>query len=255
MESMQKRLKLVFPKKLDYPDRLKILDKPNRSAAYHQLIEASASAYFETKGPTKWIFFKRFQVAFDYLKSIGEVKSLFDAGTGIGFFLPSLSQAANQVTAIDYSKHTLRYAKKMCQKRKITNVEFIQADLLNLKLKNNKYNVITALSVLEHIPPQKLNQLMTNFKKILKPRGYLIAGWPNEGNWLFKLVQQLEKRLMRPKVFKSIHDDKAKYKPLGHVANTKQIETAVIKNFKSIEIKSLPWIFPSFYRIGCFKNN
>jgi len=42
---------------------------------------------------------------------------------------------------------------------------------------------------------------------------------------------------------------------LGHVANAKQIETAVIKNFKSIEIKSLPWIFPSFYRIGCFKNN
>ena len=250
---MQKRLKLVFPKKSDYPDRLKILNHPNRSAAYHQLVEASASAYFETKGPARWLFMKRFQAAFNYLKSIGKIKSLFDAGTGIGFFLPSLSQLAEQVTALDHSKHTLRYAEKMCQKRKVKNIDFIQADLLKLKPGNKKFDIITALSVLEHIPPQKLNQLMASFKKILKPNGYLIAGWPNEGNWLFKLAQQLEKRLMRPKVFKSIHDDKAKYKPLGHVANAKQIEAAVIKNFKSSEIKSLPWIFPSFYRIGYFQ--
>jgi len=250
---MQKRLKLVFPKKSDYPDRLKILNYPNQSTAYHQLVEASASAYFETKGPAKWLFMKRFQTALNYLKSIGKVKSLFDAGTGIGFFLPTLSQAAEQVIALDYSKHTLKYAKSMCRKRKIKNIDFIQADLLNLKLRNKKFDIITALSVLEHIPPQKLNQLMNGFKKIIKPGGYLIAGWPNEGSWLFKSVQQLEKRLMRPKVFKSIHDNRAKYKPLGHVASAKQIEQAVIKNFKTIEIKSLPWIFPGFYRIGCFK--
>ena len=53
---MLKRLKLKLPKKSDYPNRLKILDRPGRSAAYHQLIEASASAYFETKGPAKWLF-------------------------------------------------------------------------------------------------------------------------------------------------------------------------------------------------------
>jgi 2-polyprenyl-3-methyl-5-hydroxy-6-metoxy-1,4-benzoquinol methylase len=251
---MQKRLKLVFPEKSDYPNKLKILDKPGRSVEYHQLVEASASAYFETKGPAKWLFMKRFKVAFDYLK-ITKINNLLDAGTGIGFFLPTLAQFAKQITAIDYAQHTLSYAKKMCQKRKVKNIDFIQADLLNLRLKNKKFDVITALSVLEHIPPQKLSQLMNGFKKILKPNGYLIAGWPNEGNWLFKLAQQLEKKLMRPEVFKSIHDKKAKYIPLGHVAKSNQIETAVTNKFKTIEIKSLPWIFPSFYRIGCFKNN
>lgn len=252
---MQKRLKLVFPKKSDYPGSLQILNQPSRSTAYHQLIEASASAYFETKGPAKWLFMKRFELAFNYLKSVGKVRSLLDAGTGLGYFLPSLSQAAGQITAIDYSKHTLVYAKKMCKKRKINNVNFVQSDLLNLRLGNKKFGIIIALSVLEHIPPQKLNQLMISFKKLLKPNGYLIAGWPNEGSLLFKLVQQLEKRLIRPQVFKSIHDEKAKYKPLGHVAKGNQIEIAVTNNFKIIEIKSLPWIFPNFYRIGCFKNN
>lgn len=244
---------LKFPNKSDYPNKLKILNKPNRSAEYHQLVEASASAYFETKGPAKWLFIKRFQVAVDYLSKIKKINSLFDAGTGIGFFLPTLSQLSKKIIALDYAQHTLRYAKAMCKKRKIVNINFVQGNLLNLKLGKQKFEVITALSVLEHIPPQKLNILMKNFKKILKPGGYLIAGWPNEGSLLFKLAQQLEKRIMRPKVFKSIHDTRAKYVPLGHVAQSQQIEAAVTKIFKTKEIKSLPWIFPAFYRIGYFK--
>lgn len=249
---MQKRLKLFFPKKSDYPNRLKILNHPNRSTVYHQLVEASASAYFETKGPARWLFRKRFEVALKYLQPLKPINNLLDAGTGIGFFLPSLSQAVEQVTALDYSKHTLRYAKKMCQKRKVKNIDFIHGDLLNLKLGNKKFDVITALSVLEHIPPQKLNQLMTGFKKMLKPGGYLIAGWPNEGNWLFKFAQQLEKRLMRPKVFKSIHDDKAKYKPLGHVSQSDQIYSAVTKVFKTVNYQFLPFSWLKFYSLGLF---
>lgn len=241
---------LKFPNKSDYPNKLKILNNPSRSAEYHQLIEASASAYFETSGPARWLFIKRFQIAVNYLTKINKITSLFDAGTGIGFFLPTLSQLSKKIVALDYAQHTLKYAKAMCKKRKIINIDFVQGDLLNLKLSKQKFEVITALSVLEHIPPQKLNMLMKNFKKILKPGGYLVAGWPNEGNWLFKLVQQLEKIIMRPKVFKSIHDKKAKYIPLGHVAKSDQIEAAMINNFKTIELKSLPWIFPSFYRIG-----
>lgn len=253
MKPMSYQLK--FPKKSDYPNKLKILNIPGRSTEYHQLVEASASAYFETKGPARWLFMKRFKVAVDYLTKIKKINSLLDAGTGIGFFLPTLSQLSKKIVALDYAQHTLRYAKAMCKKRKIVNINFVQGNLLNLKLGKQKFEIITALSVLEHIPPQKLNLLMKNFKKILKPGGYFIAGWPNEGNLLFKLAQQLEKRIMRPEVFKSIHDKNAKYIPLGHVSRSKQIEMAVIKNFKTIEMKSLPWIFPSFYRIGYWQKN
>lgn len=246
---------LMFPKKRDYQNNLKVLKNPNRSAEYHQLLEAAASAYFETKWPTLWLFMQRFKTALNYLNKLNRPQNLLDAGTGIGFFLPTLASGAEKVTALDYANHTLAYAKSMCRKKKITNIIFTQGDLLNLKLGRQQFDVITALSVLEHIPPEKLNQLMESFKKLLKPNGYLIAGWPNEGNSLFKLVQQMEKRLMRPQVFKSLHDNKAKYIPLGHVAKSKQIEAAVTNNFKIIEIKSLPWIWPSFYRIGWFKKS
>ena len=88
MVNVKQRYQLKLPKKSDYPDRLKILDKPNRSAAYHQLIEASASAYFETKGPTKWIFFKRFQVAFDYLNQLVKLNHYLMPVPVLAFFYP-----------------------------------------------------------------------------------------------------------------------------------------------------------------------
>ncbi len=249
---MQKRLKLVFPKKSDYPNRLKILDHPNRSTVYHQLVEASASAYFETKGPARWIFRKRFQIALNWLNQLPKINSLLDAGSGIGFFLPSLAKTVGQITAVDYAQHTLRYAKEMCRKKKINNIKFIQADLLTLKLPLKKFDCLVALSILEHILPLQLKQLMKKFSIWLKPGGYLIAGYPNEGSQLFEWIKNLEKKLLRPKVYKSLHDAKADYQPLGHVAKAKEIHQSIINKFTLINEYHLPFSWLKFYSLGLF---
>ena len=242
----------MFPKKSDYPNRLKILDKPGRSAAYQQLVEASASAYFETKGPTLWLFMKRFNVANSYLNQIGKTGSILDAGTGIGFFLPTLSRFGIRITVIDYAHHTLAYTKSMCRKKKMKNIKFIQGDLLTINFPKNSFDIINTLSVLEHIPPEKLPALMTKFKNWLKPGGYLIAGWPNEGGRLFKLAQTWEKKLLRPKMLQSLKDKCRHYKPLGHVAQSHQIYSAVTKTFKTINYQSLPLPWLKFYSLGLF---
>lgn len=242
----------MFPQKSDYPQGLKILDQPGRSAEYHQLVEASASAYFETKGPTRWMFMKRFKSALNYLKQIGRAELILDAGTGIGFFLPTLSQLANTVTAVDYAQHTLSYARSMCRKRKIKNVSFTQANLLKLTLPKNSVDVINTLSVLEHIPPEQLPVLMTKFKTWLKPHGHIIAGWPNEGGTIFKLAQTWEKRLLRPRMRQSFEDEKRHYKPLGHVSQSDQIYSAVTKVFKTVNYQFLPFSWLKFYSLGLF---
>jgi len=251
MVNVKQRYQLKLPQKSDYPHSFRILDKPGRSAAYHQLVEASASAYFETKGPTRWLFMKRFQVAGSYLKKIGRVENILDAGTGIGFFLPTLVRQSKSVLALDYAQHTLRYAKTMCRKRKIKNVKFVRADLLTIKLKQ-KFDIINSLSVLEHIPPSKLPQLMRLFRSWLKPGGYLIAGWPNEGGKLFKLAQTWEKKFLRPRMLQSFVDEKRHYKPLGHVSQSNQIFTAVTNSFKTIDYQYLPFPWLKFYSLGLF---
>lgn len=244
---------LKLPKKSDYPNNFKVLDKPSRSAEYHQLVEASASAYFETTGPARWLFMKRFKIAFKYLKQIGKVGKILDAGTGIGFFLPTLVQFSDKVVGFDYAEHTLSYAKKMCQKLRVSKVSFEKKDLFTHQFKAKQYEVINALSVLEHVPPKKLNKLIKQFKKTLKPGGFLIAGYPNEGFWLFKVVQVLEKVIMRPKMLKSIKDHDRDYQPLGHVATLKEIDQAIRREFKVINYQGLPFNFLKFYGIGLYQ--
>jgi ubiquinone/menaquinone biosynthesis C-methylase UbiE len=244
------RLKLILPKKSDYPNGFKILDQAGRSAAYHQLVEASASAYFETKGPAKWLFMKRFEIAVEYLNQIGPVDNLLDAGTGIGFFLPTLSRAAQNAWSLDYAQHTLKYAKALTKKLKVKNVKFVQGDLTKLPFKAKQFDVVVALSILEHIPPKQLPVVIGHFERALKPGGYLIAGYPNEGSRVFKLVQQAEKIIMRPKMFKSIHDDKRKYKPLGHVALSWQIDKAIRDKLKVVDYDALPFKGLKFYSLS-----
>lgn len=252
MVSVKQRNQLKLPQKSDYPDNFKILDKPGLSVEYHQLLEASASAYFETKGPARWLFMKRFKLALNYLRQIGRVESILDAGTGIGFFLPTLSQFANMVTAVDYAQHTLSYSRFMCRKLKLKNVLFIKADVLKLTLPEDSIDVINTLSVLEHIPPKELPVLMAKLKAWLKPHGYIIAGWPNEGGTIFKLAQTWEKRLLRPRMLQSFEDEKRHYKPLGHVSQSEQIYSAVTKVFKTVDYKSLPFPWLKFYSLGLF---
>lgn len=252
MVSVKQRNQLILPQRSDYPNNFRILDKPGLSVEYHQLLEASASAYFETRGPARWLFMKRFKLALNYLKQIGPTKSILDAGGGIGFFLPTLAQFANRVTAVDYAQYTLSYARSMCRKRKINNISFIQADLLKLILPKHSFEVINVLSVLEHVPPGQLPSLMAKFKTWLKSGGYLIAGWPNEGGKFFKLAQTWEKRLFRPRMLQSFKDEKRYYKPLGHVSQSDQIYSAVTRVFKPVDYQSLPFSWLKFYSLGLF---
>ncbi len=242
------KYQLKLPTKTDFPNCLKILDHPNKSAEYHQVIEASA--YFETKGLTRWLFRKRFETVLTFISKMGKADKLLDAGTGIGFFLPSLSEAANQVVAIDNTNFSLKYAQFMVKKREISNVRFKKIKLENLDFKDEQFEIIICLSVLEHILPEKLKRVAYEFKRILKPNGSLIAGYPNEGNLLFKLLQQLERCLFRSHITKALENkNRAKYQTLGHVATAKQIDQALDQYFTIKEEKTLPLWGINLYKI------
>jgi ubiquinone/menaquinone biosynthesis C-methylase UbiE len=251
-----KRTQLIFPKEYDYPNLLKTLGSKKQTAKYHQLIEASASAYFETKGFTRWMFLNRFDLALKYLEEISSINRLLDAGTGIGFFLPTLSKTAKNIIAIDNTDYSLKYAKKMCEKRKIDNVVFKKTYLEKLPFKNNQFETIVCLSVLEHVLPKNLPIVINHFYRVLKPNGILIAGYPNEGSSLFKFLQTAERSLIRRKAFKAFNEqDRDKYKTLGHVATAKQIERTIKQRFAVSDYKSLPISGLKLYCLGKYCKN
>lgn len=251
---MQKRLRLIFPKKSDYPNSLKILDNPNQSAAYQQLIEAAASAYFETDKLTRWLFMQRFKTATKILNQLEPAEYLLDAGTGIGFYLPVLSQMAKKIYAIDNTDEPLNYAQKMCKKLHINNVVFKKTSIQTNSFFNNKFQIIVCLSVLEHIPPDNLPKVISNFYKILKPNGSLIAGFPNEGGKLFQLIKISEKKIFRRHILKALEDKtREQYDTLGHVASAQQIENCLKQKFQVKMIKRLPVRGIKLYSLSLYK--
>jgi len=248
-----KRIQLTFPQRSDYLNSLKVLNKPKSSKEYHQLIEASASAYFETNRLTRWLFIKRFKLALAYLENIGQVDSLLDAGTGIGFFLPTLTKVAKNVIAIDNTEYSLKYAKSMCNNLRIKNVSFKKTSLKKLPFKDNQFKVIVCLSVLEHVSPNELPIVIDHFHRILKPGGFLIAGYPNEGSHLFKLIQTIEPLLIRPRVIMILKNKRKLFDVLGHVSNSKQIDRAIKNRFEAVSNKSLSFLQLKLYSLGKFR--
>ena len=78
-----------------------------------------------------------------------------------------------QVTAIDLSKRSLAYAKHMADQFQLSNIEFIQQDILQLD-DQAKYHVIECSGVLHHM--QDISIGLKKLKKQLLPQGLIKLG-------------------------------------------------------------------------------
>ncbi|MEE3295242.1 MAG: methyltransferase domain-containing protein [Pseudomonadota bacterium] len=95
------------------------------------------------------------------------------AGCGTGQEAVQLASlfSNSRIVAVDLSLPSLCYAKKKMHESSITNIEFLQSDILNLGNFNKKFDIITSCGVLHHLdkPEEGLNVL----KKLLKQDGVI----------------------------------------------------------------------------------
>ena len=101
------------------------------------------------------------------------------AGCGTG---NHICQAANYLNAnilgVDLSLTSLAYAKRKVEELGLKNIEFLQADILQLKNQTKKFDVIESVGVLHHMrnPLKGLKILLD----LLKPNGFLLIGLYSE---------------------------------------------------------------------------
>jgi ubiquinone/menaquinone biosynthesis C-methylase UbiE len=163
-------MKVILPEETDYPMEIFRTDLPP------ELRVGCARAYFKQNVIARRIFRKRIEVAFDLMPN-RHWKYALDAGTGAGFFLPTLSLLTHTVIGIDMSP-VLRFTREMLDKRSIHNVHLYIADLLHLPFSSDTFDLIVCLSVIEHIPDP--TAAFTEMGRVLKNDGVLIVGFPLE---------------------------------------------------------------------------
>lgn len=98
-----------------------------------------------------------------------------DVGCGTGLLLQDLSKQGHAV-GLDFSPVALEY----CRGRGIQ--QLTRADACHIPLRDDTFDVVTAMDVIEHIDDDK--GILTEFRRILKPGGIAIMTVPaHKGLW------------------------------------------------------------------------
>lgn len=102
------------------------------------------------------------------------------AGCGTGqHSIVAASHFSNcQITAVDLSLASIAYAKRKTNELGITNLKYLQADILNLNQLQKKFDIIESVGVLHHMDDPMLGwEILT---KILRPGGLMKIGLYSE---------------------------------------------------------------------------
>ena len=115
-------------------------------------------------------------------EKINEVKNpnvlIAGCGTGQHAITTAARFKSSKILAIDLSLSSLAYAKRKTEELAIENIEYMQADILNLGKLNKQFDIIESVGVLHHMDnPMKGWKVLTD---CLKPDGLMRIGLYSE---------------------------------------------------------------------------
>lgn len=113
-----------------------------------------------------------------WAKALTANKVVADVACGEGYGSHLLAQTAQSVIGVDVDEKTIAHAKA---RYAAPNLEFVQADALSLPLDTDSVDVVVSFETIEHL--QDHDGLLTEFKRILRPDGYLILSSPDKASY------------------------------------------------------------------------
>jgi len=127
-----------------------------------------------------WFFKKRIEQALALLNP--PFKSVLEVGYGSGILLPSLAQMADRVTGVDLASDPEVVGANL--RRLGVQCHLIKGNLLEVTFDKEGFDLIVAISVLEHI--QDLEPVFERLHELLTPSGYLLVGMPRVDKFMEK---------------------------------------------------------------------
>lgn len=153
-------------------------------------------------------------------------KKILELGTGAGETMIEIKKRGHQIEGIDIFPN-----KELLEK----GYKIIKHDLnKGLPYKNNSFDIIIALEVLEHL--YNPFEMMKEIKRVLKPNGYAIISMPNSASVFSRIGQLYEKRRDVLDIY--WHHFQPSITSINHLVKTQlQIEdTIYIASFRRLRI-------------------
>lgn len=104
----------------------------------------------------------------------GKPMKILDLGCGPGLYTGLMAEKGHEVTGVDFSKSSIRYAREEA-KKKGQSIEYIQANYLELEMEVNSFDlVILIFTDLGVLLPEERVKMVQFVHKVLKPGGTFI---------------------------------------------------------------------------------
>lgn len=118
-------------------------------------------------------------IAFNFKKHLENKKRILDYGCGVGYLIPHLCKYSDNVSGTDLSPSSINKVNEKFKK----NSSFCGAKIVSdLILENKKFDLITAVEIIEHLYDDNLNELIDNIDSLLSDNGIVIFTTPNNEN-------------------------------------------------------------------------
>ncbi len=218
--------------------------------------------YFETEcgGHEDWhsTHGERIEPRLSYPLELARIKKgmkVLDYGCGRGELTWHMANMGAVATGMDYSKGALALAKKLPKKRGL-KMQFVYNNKLKLPIESNSLDRILYIDVLEHMYPQELQELLPEFKRVLKKDGQVILhtapnrefydyGYPLYTRWISKLINPLY-RLVFGEWLITRKDPRRPYDHKVHINESSMQE--VKKDFEEAGFKKIKLWYSSKFR-------
>ncbi len=113
---------------------------------------------------------------YHFIQSLIKDKYVCDIACGEGYGSALISFVAKAVVGVDIDKETIQSAQKKYQAS--SNLKFVTNNALQTQFNNDEFDVVVSFETLEHLVEHE--ELLTEFKRILKPDGLLIISTPDK---------------------------------------------------------------------------
>ncbi len=150
----------------------------NKFSEYRKIIEKSAEV--ERCVESKYKEFENI-----ILKNIKGI--CLEIGCGDGIWIQKLKKKSNFLVSLDLSKERVKIAKK-----KNPYVKFVICDARNLPFKENIFDAIVALEIIEHLPNYgDHKKFLSEVKRVLTSSGKFLISTPNRP--IYRIYKKLIK--------------------------------------------------------------
>jgi len=113
---------------------------------------------------------------------------LLEYGCGVGYYLVNFASKIKKGVGIDISEVLIGWARQMCKKRNIENLEFSVMDAMNTSFENDSFDIIHGVAILHHLDIKKS---LEEVNRILKKGGKAFFIEPLDTNFVIKLYRKM----------------------------------------------------------------